>query len=79
MEKHVKNILLCGLLLGFSVTSASGKTCGGDFESFVKGLKGEALEKGYSKSHIEQFFASVAQDPKTIKADRAQGVFHCHS
>ena len=58
-----------------SVTSASGETCGGDFETFVKGLKGEALEKGYSKSHIEQFFASVAQDPKTIKADRAQGVF----
>ena len=71
----MKNILLCGLLLGFSVTSASGETCGGDFENFVKGLKGEALEKGYSKSHIEQFFASVAQDPKTIKADRAQSVF----
>jgi lytic murein transglycosylase len=30
---------------------------------------------GYDKSTVNAFFANVAQDPRTLKADRAQGVF----
>lgn len=49
--------------------------CGGSFTSFVAGLKQEARAKGHSSARVNQFFANVAQDPKVIKADRAQGVF----
>ena len=49
--------------------------CGGSFASFVDGLKAEALSKGHSQSVVNGFFAGVAQDPKVIRADRAQGVF----
>ena len=59
---------------GFSSIAAA-QSCGGGFYSFVQGLKSEARTRGYSNALSDQFFASVAQDPKVIKADRAQGVF----
>jgi lytic murein transglycosylase len=49
--------------------------CGGGFGNFVNGLKQEAVARGHSKDTANRFFASVARDPKVIKADRAQGVF----
>ncbi|WP_158966130.1 lytic murein transglycosylase [Chachezhania sediminis] len=49
--------------------------CGGSFSSFVSGLKAEAVQKGYSAATVDSFFASVRQDQKVLKADRAQGVF----
>lgn len=56
-------------------TANAAAPCGGPFSSFVKDLKQEARAKGHSKSDVSAFFASVRHDPKTIKADRAQGVF----
>ena len=60
--------------LGISSIAAA-QNCGGGFYGFVQELKSEARARGYSSAVSEQFFASVAQDPKVIKADRAQGVF----
>ena len=60
--------------LGISSIAAA-QSCGGGFYGFVQKLKSEARTRGYSSALSEQFFASVAQDPKVIKADRAQGVF----
>ena len=60
--------------LGISSIAAA-QNCGGGFYGFVQDLKSEARARGYSSAVSEQFFASVAQDPKVIKADRAQGVF----
>lgn len=62
-----------------SATSANAASaqasCGGSFSSFVKGLKQEARAKGHSKATVDKFFASARHDPRTIKADRSQGVF----
>ena len=71
----MKNILISSLMLALFMTSANGETCGGKFDDFVRGLKREALQKGHSRFKVDQFFASARQEPKTIKADRAQGVF----
>ena len=60
--------------LGISSIAAA-QNCGGGFYGFVQELKSEARARDYSSALSEQFFASVAQDPKVIKADRAQGVF----
>ena len=49
--------------------------CGGSFSGFVNGLKSEAIAKGHSQSTVDAFFRGVKQDPKVLKADRAQGVF----
>lgn len=56
-------------------SSATAQGCGGDFGSFVQGLKREAVAKGHAPASVDRFFAGVRQDPKTIRADRAQGVF----
>ena len=62
--------LICSL---FASTAAA--QCGGGFSAFVSGLKQEAIAAGHSKSATNAFFKGVAQDPKVLKADRAQGVF----
>ncbi len=49
--------------------------CGGSFSGFVEGLKAEAVQKGHASATVDRFFAGVRQDPKVLKADRAQGVF----
>ncbi len=49
--------------------------CGGSFSSFLAQMKAEAIARGYPKRTVERFFAGARQDPKTLKADRAQGVF----
>lgn len=70
-------IFLAAIALStLSTTAAFANTaCGGSFSGFVTGLKAEALTKGHKKSSVNKFFAGVKQDPKTLRADRAQGVF----
>lgn len=67
-------LFLAALSLSAS-TALANVPCGGSFSSFVDGLKKEAIAKGHKKSTVNSFFASVRQDPKTLKADRSQGVF----
>ncbi|WP_282095776.1 lytic murein transglycosylase [Epibacterium ulvae] len=49
--------------------------CGGNFSSFTESMKNEAVNAGYEPALVRRFFANVRQDPKVLKADRAQGVF----
>ena len=49
--------------------------CGGSFSSFVAAMKDEATRQGHDRATVDRFFASVRQDPATIRADRAQGIF----
>jgi len=49
--------------------------CGASFPAFLAGLKDEAIAKGHAPATVEAFFASARQDPKVLRADRAQGVF----
>ena len=67
--------LFAASVMALSASQAAAQTCGGDFGSFVGGLKSEAQAEGYSKSTVDAFFQSVAQDPAVLKADRAQGIF----
>jgi lytic murein transglycosylase len=63
--------LTCALL----TTSPAFAQCGGSFSGFVNGLKTEAVSKGYDRGTVDAFFRTVRQDPRTLQADRAQGVF----
>ncbi|MEP2716794.1 lytic murein transglycosylase [Pseudophaeobacter sp.] len=49
--------------------------CGGSFSNFVKSLKSEAVTAGYDTATVNGFFQGAKQDPKVLRADRAQGVF----
>ena len=61
--------------LTISASTALAAPCGGNFSEFVKGLRSEAVAKGHAPQTAKRFFANVRQDPKVLKADRAQGVF----
>ena len=56
-------------------TAAQAQTCGGSFSSFVDGLRQEAAQRGHSQQSINTFFNGVQQDPATLRADGAQGIF----
>ncbi len=58
-----------------SIAVAAAQSCGGSFNEFVNALKQEAVTKGHSAKAVERFFGPVRQDPKVIRADRAQGIF----
>lgn len=58
-----------------ALPAAAKVPCGGSFNGFVAKMKQEAIAKGHAPATVEKFFASARQDPKTIRADRAQGVF----
>lgn len=63
---------LAALLLA---TSAQAQSCGGNFSSFVSGLKQQATQQGHNSANINRFFANVRHDPSVIRADRQQGHF----
>lgn len=68
-------VLLLSAALAAAWPARAEVPCGGSFDGFVKDLKAEARAKGHAAKTVNSFFASVAQDPKTLRADRAQGVF----
>lgn len=62
-------------LAALLMPAAAFAQCGGSFSSFVKSLKQEAVTAGYDTATVNGFFKGARQDPKVLKADRAQGVF----
>jgi lytic murein transglycosylase len=67
--------LLLLLLLSSAGAASAQSSCGGSFAGFVDQMKAEARSKGHPAAVVDRFFASVQQDPKVIRADRAQGIF----
>ncbi|WP_227268268.1 lytic murein transglycosylase [Roseobacter weihaiensis] len=49
--------------------------CGGNFQSFVQGMKAEAVQKGHAPAAVDRFFSGVQQSESVLRADRSQGVF----
>lgn len=72
----MRSSIFLAAVLGLSVSGAYAQpSCGGDFGSFVNGLKTEAARKGHDAATVDRFFAGVRSDPNVIRADRAQGIF----
>ena len=69
----MKKVILTALALGLAQPVLA--QCGGNFSSFVNGLKKEAVQKGATKAEADRFFANVARDKKVISLDRSQAVF----
>lgn len=67
------SMIAAALLAANSAMAAT--PCGGNWGSFVNGLKQEAMSRGHSAATVDRFFSGVAQDQAVLKADRAQGVF----
>ena len=63
------------LIAGLAASPALAAPCGGSFAAFITAMKAEAQQNGLSAAEADRFFAGIIQDPKVLKADRAQGVF----
>ena len=70
-------VLLLAFLLAPAVSAAPAEAapCGGDFTSWMQGVKQEAAGKGISQATIQSALAGVSYDPGIIARDHAQGVF----
>ena len=49
--------------------------CGGSFEAFKDAMEAQAVAQGHDPAAAARFFDAASQDPATLRADRAQGVF----
>ena len=70
-------VLLLAFLLAPAVSAALAEAapCGGDFATWLQGVKQEAAGKGISQATIQSALAGVTYDPGIIARDHAQGVF----
>jgi lytic murein transglycosylase len=65
----------CLLTPAVSAAPADAAPCGGDFASWLQGVKQEAAGKGISQATIQSALSGVSYDPGIIARDHAQGVF----
>ena len=63
------------LALTLLASTAQAQTCGGPVNSFVAGVKAEALATGIPAATIDAFFQGAQIEQSVINADRSQGVF----
>src|SRR5580704_14710098 len=49
--------------------------CGGDFGTWLQGVKTEAAADGISQRTIQSALAGITYDPSIVARDHAQGVF----
>src|SRR5262249_46137009 len=70
-------VLLLTYLLALPAVAAPADAapCGGDFSSWLQGVKQEAAGKGISQATIQAALAGLSYDPGIIARDHAQGVF----
>ena len=68
-------LLTCLLALPAFAAPADAAPCGGDFGSWLQGVKQEAAGKGISQATIQSALGGVSYDPGIIARDHAQGVF----
>ncbi len=68
-------ILLVLCLTPLTLPAAAAAPCGGDFGTWLQGVKQEAAAQGVSQRTIQSALATVTFDPTIIARDHAQGVF----
>ena len=69
-----RRTLLAGMVTLWALPSVAAP-CGGSFTSFIGAMSKEAAQQGLPQQAIAAFFAGAQQEPRVLKADRAQGVF----
>ncbi|MGD0025651.1 MAG: lytic murein transglycosylase [Xanthobacteraceae bacterium] len=78
MRKFTARLPWLVLWLGCIVAPASAAPaapCGGDFATWLQGVKQEAAAQGISQRTMQNALAGVSYDPGVIARDHAQGVF----
>lgn len=69
----MQRLILISLLSILPVAAQA--QCGGSWGAFLSGIRSDLLVAGLSARQADAFLSSARQDPKVLRADRAQGVF----
>ena len=75
MRLRIIGLSLAALWLGVPAAPAGAASCGGDFGTWLQGVKQEAAAQGISERTIQSALGTVSYDPGIIARDHAQGVF----
>src|ERR1700739_3327442 len=75
MRLMTARLAILALWLGSMIVPAATAPCGGDFDTWLEGLKQEAAAQGVSQNTIQSALGGVTYDPTIIARDHAQGVF----
>jgi lytic murein transglycosylase len=70
--------IVIGLVVALGANAARAQTaapCGGDFATWLNGVKTEAAAAGVSQRTLQSALANVSPDPTVVARDHAQGVF----
>jgi lytic murein transglycosylase len=77
MRPTTIRLAFAALWLGIAtVPSFAAAPCGGDFGTWLEGVKQEAAAAGISQATIQSALGGLTSDPAVIAHDHAQGVFH---
>jgi lytic murein transglycosylase len=63
------------LALTLMASTATAQTCGGDVNTFIAGVKSEAIANGVTAANADRFFQGARIEQSVLNADRSQGVF----
>jgi lytic murein transglycosylase len=76
MRPITTRLAFVALWLGVTTApSLAAAPCGGDFATWLEGVKQEAAAQGISQQTIQSALGGVTFDPNVIARDHAQGVF----
>jgi len=64
------------LRLAGATTALADAPCGGDFGTWLAGVRQQAAGQGITQATIQSALGDVAFDPAVLARDHAQGVFH---
>ncbi|WP_394801889.1 lytic murein transglycosylase [Rhizobium halophilum] len=70
-----RRLAISALMSACFALPAAAQTCGGDLESFLDGVKAEAVAKGIPAETADRALTGARIDQKVLSRDRAQGVF----
>jgi lytic murein transglycosylase len=75
MRSPLLRVICVVLAFGAAAPAHAAASCGGDFGTWLNGVKAEAAADGISQRAIQSALANVTYDPAIIARDHAQGVF----
>ena len=75
LKRLIGPLLSCLMLCVGGAAFAQNAPCGGDFGTWLQGVKTDAAAAGISQQTIQASLTGITYDPTIIARDHAQGVF----
>lgn len=75
LSKSIRAVVVAAGLTSLLAGPVAAQQCGGDFGSFLSGVKAEAVQRGLSPQAADAVLSGASVNKTVLSRDRAQGVF----